>query len=60
LEKREGPVLYIAEVDILDETPLLDIKPYIPDVDHRRNARVGWLEGPFKKSTRRTVSDDRF
>ena len=30
LEKREGPVLYIAEVDILDETPLLDLKPFFP------------------------------
>ena len=60
LEKREGPILYVAEVDILDETPLLDIKPFIPDIDHRENARVGWLEGRLKKSTRRTVSDDRF
>ena len=60
LEKREGPILYVAEVDILDETPLLDIKPFIPDVDHRKNARVGWLEEPLKKPTRRTVSDDRF
>ena len=60
LEKREGPILYVAEVDILDETPLLDIKPFIPDIDHRENARVGWLEGPLQKSTRRTISDDRF
>ena len=60
LERREGPVLYIAEVDILDETPLLDIKPYIPDVDHRENVHVGWLEGLLKKSNPRTVSDDRF
>ena len=60
LEKREGPILYVAEVDILDETPLLDIKPFIPDIDHRENVRVGWLEGPLQKSTRRTISDDRF
>ena len=60
LEKREGPVLYIAEVDILDETPLLDIKPFYPDVDHRKNTRVGWLEGRLKDPNRRIVSDDRF
>ena len=60
LEKREGPVLYIAEVDMLDETPLLDIKPFYPDVDHRKNTRVGWLEGRLKDPNRRIVSDDRF
>jgi tRNA-Thr(GGU) m(6)t(6)A37 methyltransferase TsaA len=60
LERREGPVLYITEVDILDDTPLLDIKPFIPDIDHRESARVGWLEGLLEKSNPRTVSDDRF
>jgi tRNA (adenine37-N6)-methyltransferase len=60
LERREGPILYVAEVDILDETPLLDIKPFIPEVDHRENARVGWFKGRLNKSNRRTVSDDRF
>ena len=36
--------LSIEDVDILDGTPLLDIKPYVPAFDHRRPERVGWLE----------------
>ena len=39
---REGTRLEIGGVDILDETPLLDIKPYIPDFDFRNNVRTGW------------------
>jgi tRNA-Thr(GGU) m(6)t(6)A37 methyltransferase TsaA len=35
-------VLDIAGVDVLDETPLLDIKPYVPDFDIRRDTRTGW------------------
>ncbi len=41
----DGPTLTIEDVDILDGTPLLDIKPYIPDFDHRPGALIGWLEG---------------
>jgi len=45
LLKREGNVLHIAEVDVLDGTPLLDIKPYVPQFDRREGARIGWLRG---------------
>jgi tRNA-Thr(GGU) m(6)t(6)A37 methyltransferase TsaA len=45
LLKREGRVLTVKNVDILDKTPLLDIKPYIPLFDQRDNVRIGWLEG---------------
>ena len=38
-------ILQVAGLDILDGTPLLDIKPFIPDVDHVDGVRVGWLEG---------------
>ena len=34
--------LDIEGVDMLDDTPLLDIKPYIPDFDIRENAQIGW------------------
>ena len=37
LTKREGPVLHLAEVDMIDGTPLLDIKPFVPKFDHREN-----------------------
>lgn len=41
---RQGNELTIAGVDVLDGTPLLDIKPYVPDFDVRSNTRVGWYE----------------
>jgi tRNA-Thr(GGU) m(6)t(6)A37 methyltransferase TsaA len=44
LVSRAENILTIQEVDILDGTPLLDIKPYIEDFDIRRNTRKGWLE----------------
>ncbi len=44
LSRIEGNRIYVLDVDMLDETPLLDIKPFIPDVDNRENARIGWLE----------------
>ena len=59
LERIDSGVLHILDVDILDGTPLLDIKPYIPHVDHRDNVRVGWLEDVQQKFKQRR-SDDRF
>jgi tRNA-Thr(GGU) m(6)t(6)A37 methyltransferase TsaA len=44
LTAREGRILHIAEVDVLDGTPLLDIKPYVPQMDHRPEATSGWLK----------------
>jgi tRNA-Thr(GGU) m(6)t(6)A37 methyltransferase TsaA len=41
---RHGNVLEIEGVDMLDGTPLLDIKPYVPDFDVRLDTRVGWYE----------------
>ncbi len=38
-----GNTLHIEDVDVLDETPLLDIKPYVPQFDHREVSRIGWL-----------------
>jgi len=40
-----GPTIEIEDVDMLDGTPLLDIKPYIPAFDDRPGARVGWFTG---------------
>ena len=45
LENIEGTKIYISDVDIIDGTPLLDIKPYIPNFDNRDDEiRIGWLE----------------
>ncbi len=41
----DGPMLRVRAVDVLDGTPLLDIKPFVPAFDHREGARVGWLTG---------------
>lgn len=43
LVKVEGSVLHVENVDVLDETPLLDIKPYIPASDQYPAERIGWL-----------------
>ena len=51
--------LYIRNVDILDGTPLLDIKPYVPEFDMAVQVRTGWLE-QARKTVHERRSDDRF
>jgi tRNA (Thr-GGU) A37 N-methylase len=31
-------------MDVADKTPVLDIKPYVPGIDERRNVKIGWLQ----------------
>jgi tRNA (adenine37-N6)-methyltransferase len=59
LKKIEGNNLFIEDVDVLDGTPLLDIKPYVPEFDDRAGARTGWLENKSQKA-RDLKSDRRF
>jgi len=59
LRKIEGNVLYVDQLDVLDGTPLLDIKPYVPEFDERAEVRIGWLE-QARGRARFTRSDDRF
>jgi len=47
----KGNSLYVNNLDILDKTPLLDIKPYVPQFDHRKTNKIGWLKGRIKKMT---------
>jgi len=42
LIKVEGNILRVGGLDVLDKTPLLDIKPYVPDFDHYEATQVGW------------------
>ena len=44
LEMIKGNVLSVRDVDIVDRTPLLDIKPYVPEFDRREGSQVGWLK----------------
>jgi len=57
LLRREGAVLHLAGVDMLDGTPLLDIKPYAPRYDAVEDPRGGWTdavdEATAKKRGRR-------
>jgi tRNA (adenine37-N6)-methyltransferase len=46
---REGSRLEFEGADMLDGTPLLDIKPYVPDFDVRGDARTGWYEKRSKE-----------
>lgn len=59
LIKRENNILYIDNPDMLDGTPLLDIKPYIPDFDAYPEAVAGWQE-KHKGKVRKHKSDNRF
>jgi tRNA (Thr-GGU) A37 N-methylase len=54
-----GNRMEIENVDILDGTPLLDIKPSVPRFDHHRVERLGWLEAS-QAAVRNTRSDKRF
>jgi len=52
-----GTILTVGDMDILDGTPLLDIKPYVPDFDSYPNAKAGWLDAC---RVDRTHADERF
>ncbi|HJX30251.1 MAG TPA: tRNA (N6-threonylcarbamoyladenosine(37)-N6)-methyltransferase TrmO [Thermodesulfobacteriota bacterium] len=57
LVKVEGRTLSIEGVDIIDGTPLLDIKPYVPEFDGPKAERTGWLSGKAEKAN--TLKADR-
>lgn len=40
----ENDVLNIENVDILDGTPILDIKPFVPQMEFQQDVRIGWFE----------------
>ncbi|MHB2153094.1 tRNA (N6-threonylcarbamoyladenosine(37)-N6)-methyltransferase TrmO [Calditrichota bacterium GD2] len=44
LEKIEGNKIWINDLDLLDGTPVLDIKPFTRELDSRQNTRDGWVE----------------
>ena len=57
----KGNILEISEVDILDGSPLYDIKPYIPRFDVFPNARAGWFDRSSNDERGRIeTADDRF
>jgi len=48
IKKIEANKLYFTEADVLDQTPVLDIKPYVKYFDSRDNVKCGWLDKHFK------------
>ena len=59
LRRIEGNTLHLDHVDVLDGTPLLDIKPYVPEFDRPAATRTGWLEEQ-RGRVESAKSDDRF
>jgi tRNA (adenine37-N6)-methyltransferase len=45
LLSRRDNVLEVEGIDVLDGTPLLDIKPYVPEFDSKADAYAGWYDG---------------
>lgn len=53
LVRIENNMIYVERLDVLNGTPLLDIKPYVPQLEPTSIVRIGWLEqvkGKFLKS----------
>lgn len=59
LVRIEGTILYLLDVDVVDGTPLLDLKPYVPIFQNSDVVRVGWLEGKSREARERRA-DERF
>ena len=57
LLERRGAVLRVADIDVLDGTPLIDIKPYVPQFDAFPGSKAGWCD---RSGVDRTIADARF
>jgi tRNA-Thr(GGU) m(6)t(6)A37 methyltransferase TsaA len=44
----EGSTLHIEDIDMLDGTPVLDIKPYVAPFDSDEEPRQGWMAGKIQ------------
>ena len=55
----ERNILDIEDVDIIDGTPLLDIKPYVPEMESVHDLRIGWLSA-YTAELKSKKADGRF
>ena len=55
----EEHILHIENIDVIDGTPLLDIKPYVREMEAVKDLRIGWLE-KYKSKMGSQLSDQRF
>jgi tRNA-Thr(GGU) m(6)t(6)A37 methyltransferase TsaA len=58
LDRIDKNILHVSNIDVIDKTPLLDIKPYVPAFDQQDDARSGWLESADDVAD--YLSDNRF
>ncbi len=56
---RQGPRLFIKGIDVVNNTPLIDLKPYVPEFDIKQVTATGWLE-KGRENVSMAKSDDRF
>jgi tRNA-Thr(GGU) m(6)t(6)A37 methyltransferase TsaA len=49
LLNRKNNILTVKGIDVIDKTPLLDIKPYVPEFAATEKVRIGWLKGKLQK-----------
>lgn len=59
LDQIKDTILSVSSLDILDGTPLIDIKPYIPQFDAPKASKLGWFKKAFKEM-KNAIADDRF
>lgn len=59
LNKISGNKLFVRNLDMLDETPVIDIKPFVPSMDCFEVDKIGWLENNVHK-LKTTKDDGRF
>jgi tRNA-Thr(GGU) m(6)t(6)A37 methyltransferase TsaA len=61
IDKIKENTVYVSNIDVLDGTPLLDIKPYVPQLyeDTIEELKIGWFEKNHKKA-KSQKSDNRF
>lgn len=55
----DNNIIKVQNIDILDDTPLLDIKPYVPQFEPAENIRIGWLSDKIR-NVENKKSDKRF
>jgi len=50
---RKNNILTVKGIDVIDKTPLLDIKPYVPEFATKEKVRIGWLKGKLQKGEKK-------
>lgn len=59
IDKIENHLIYIKHIDILNGTPILDVKPFVPEFDGVQHPKIGWLADHVHKHETQT-DDGRF